>query len=119
MKSLKQQQSNLGTGNKRIPLLSIDHTKDGTVWAKVNGRAIHSVGNRTINLSVFLSATCSLPFSFTDFMKEKNPPPNSLLFLFPHFDIFFHTADSVAHFTPLYPNFPFLLILLFLLLLAD
>lgn len=42
-----------------------DHTKDSK--GKANGKAIHKAGNHTINLTVFLLATCSLPFSFTNF----------------------------------------------------
>ena len=38
---------------------------------KENGRAIHRAGNHTINLTVFLSTACSLPFSFTNFEGEK------------------------------------------------
>lgn len=73
--SLKQQESNLGTSNKRIngsPLLSIDHTKDGMGRGE---RQSYSQGWQSYNQPQCLSVgtTCSLPFSFTGFMKKKKP----------------------------------------------
>lgn len=46
-----------------------DHTKDSR--GKSNGRAIHGAGSHTINLTVFLSSACSLPFSLTNFRGKK------------------------------------------------
>lgn len=66
-------------------MLNVDHTKDS--MGKSNGRAVHRVGSHTIILTVILSATCSLPFSFKN-LKRQNKKTLFLLFLFRPFDIF-------------------------------
>ena len=67
---------------------------------KENGRAIHRAGNHTINLTVFLSTACSLPFSFTNFEGEKKKRSFYSLSLFPPVDISSQSTDSLANSTP-------------------
>lgn len=74
--------SNFGSGNRiyrnwsMVLSLSAQKTAGGKK-EKENGRAVHRAGNHTITLTVFLSAACSLPFSFTNFEGKKKPsfPP--------------------------------------------
>lgn len=101
--------SNFGSGNRiyrnwsMVLSLSAQKTAGGKK-EKENGRAVHRAGNHTITLTVFLSAACSLPFSFTNFDGKK---PLFLLFLFPPVDISSRSTDSLANFaSPSFTNAP-------------